>query len=148
MAKITPINVIKGISGKYGKGSNDYFATNSSSNKIRLAKLSNPFKGPASEKQLEQQAKFATRHAAVMAWIAANKPNEANGPKGTELYQYAQKLKLQYELSNITQVLYKYMDENNVINLPAAPSNSGPAIVKPNVQGKAETQVPPSEDTL
>ena len=26
MAKITPIDVIKGISGKYGSGSNDYFA--------------------------------------------------------------------------------------------------------------------------
>lgn len=130
MAKITPINVIKGISGKYGKGSNDYFATNSSSNKIRLAKLSNPFKGPASEKQLEQQAKFAARLAAASAWLNANKPNEANGPKGTELYQYAQKLKLQYELSNITQVLYKYMDENNVINLPVAAANSsGPAIL-------------------
>ena len=130
MAKITPINVIKGISGKYGKGSNDYFATNSSSNKIRLAKLSNPFKGPATEKQLEQQAKFAARHAAVMAWITANKPDETNGPKGTELYRYAQKLKLQFELSNITQVLYKYMDENNVINLPVAAANSsGPAVL-------------------
>ena len=130
MAKITPINVIKGISGKYGKGSNDYFATNSSSNKIRLAKLSNPFKGPATDKQLEQQAKFAARLAAASSWLNANKPNEANGPKGTELYQYAQRLKLQFELSNITQVLYKYMDENNVINLPvAAASSSGPAIL-------------------
>ena len=27
MAKITPIDVIKGISGKYGGNSNDYFAT-------------------------------------------------------------------------------------------------------------------------
>ena len=120
MAKIKTINVVNGISGKYGKNAKDYFATNSTSNKIRLAKLDKPFKGPATEKQLEQQAKFAARHAAVMAWITANKPNETNGPKGTELYQYAQKLKLQFELSNITQVLYKYMDENNVINLPEA----------------------------
>ena len=28
MARITPIDVIKGISGKYGGNSNDYFATN------------------------------------------------------------------------------------------------------------------------
>ena len=40
---ITPIDVIKGISGKYGNGSNDYFATNSSSNCIHLAKLFNPY---------------------------------------------------------------------------------------------------------
>ena len=28
MARIKPIDVIKGISGKYGSGTNDYFATN------------------------------------------------------------------------------------------------------------------------
>ena len=33
MSKNTPIDVIKGISGKYGGNSNDYFATNKSSNK-------------------------------------------------------------------------------------------------------------------
>ena len=41
MARITPIDVIKGISGKYGNGSSDYFATNSSSNRIHLAKYLN-----------------------------------------------------------------------------------------------------------
>lgn len=61
MARITPIDVIKGISGKYGNNSNDYFATNSSSNKIHLAKFSNPYKGPATEKQLAQREKFATK---------------------------------------------------------------------------------------
>ena len=64
MARITPIDVIKGISGKYGNNSNDYFATNSSSNKIHLAKFSNPYKGPATEKQLAQREKFATKQAA------------------------------------------------------------------------------------
>ena len=120
MAKIKTINVVNGISGKYGKNAKDYFATNSTSNKIRLAKLEKPFKGPASEKQLEQQARFAARQAAVSEWLNANKPNEANGPKGTELYQYAMKLKQRYSFSNINQVLYKYMDEDNVINLPNA----------------------------
>ena len=131
MAKIKTINVINGISGKYGKNAKDYFATNSTSNKIRLAKLDKPFKGPATEKQLEQQARFAARQAAVSEWLNANKPNEANGPKGTELYQYAMKLKQKYSFSNINQALYKYMDESNVINLPNAngkvqPFNSAP----------------------
>ena len=58
MAKITPIDVIKGISGSYGHNSDDYFATNTSSNKVRLAKLKNPYKGPATEKQIAQQQKF------------------------------------------------------------------------------------------
>lgn len=53
MARITPIDVIKGISGKYGNKSNDYFATNSSRNKIHLAKFSNQYKGPTTGKQME-----------------------------------------------------------------------------------------------
>ena len=120
MARITPIDVIKGISGKYGSGSNDYFATNTSSNRIRLAKYANPYQGPATEKQLAQQARFAARQAVVTAWLNANKPTAENGTKGTEAYQYVQKLKRQYNLSNISQVLYKYMTDENVIQLPAA----------------------------
>ena len=132
MARITPIDVIKGISGKYGSSSNDYFATNTSSNKIRLAKLVNPYKGPATEKQLAQQSRFAARQAVATAWLNANKPSEVHGEKGTEAYQYIQKLKRQYSFSNITQVLYKYMDESNVINLP---------------QGAGDSTNPPSGDS-
>ena len=120
MAKITPIDVIKGITGKYGSGSNDYFATNKSSNKIHLAKLSNPYKGPASEKQLAQQSKFAARQAAVSAWLNANKPSEKNGAKGTEAYQLAQKLKKTMHFSCVSQVIYKYLDEEGTIKLPTA----------------------------
>ena len=124
MAKITPIDVIKGISGKYGNGSNDYFATNSSSNKIRLAKFANPFQGPATEKQLAQQSRFAARQAVTTAWLNANRPSEVNGVKGTAAYQYVQKLKRLLNLSNITQVLYKYLDEENNIVLPEGASAS------------------------
>ena len=120
MAKITPIDVIKGITGKYGSGSNDYFATNKSSNKIHLAKLSNPYKGPASEKQLAQQSKFAARQAAVSAWLNANKPSEKNGAKGTEAYQLAQKLKKTMHFSCISQVIYKHLDEEGTVKLPTA----------------------------
>ena len=118
MARITPIDVIKGISGKYGSGSNDYFATNSSSNKVRLAKLKNPYKGPYTEKQMAQREKFTMRQAAVTQWLNANKPSEANGMKGTAAYQWAQKMKKSMALSSITQVLYKYLDEENNIVLP------------------------------
>ena len=128
MAKITPIDVIKGITGKYGSGSKDYFATNKSSNKIHLAKLSNPYKGPASEKQLAQQSKFAARQAAVSAWLNANKPSAQNGTKGTEAYQLAQSIKKALHLSNVVQVVHKYMDEEGKIKLPTAspqPSQNG-----------------------
>ena len=123
MAKIIPIDVIKGISGKYGKDSDTYFATNSSSNKIRIAKLAHPYKGPATDKQLAQQEKFTARQAAATAWLNANKPGTTNGEKGTSAYQHAQRLKRQFSLSNINQVLYRYMDDKNVITLPEDKGN-------------------------
>jgi hypothetical protein len=128
MARVIPIDVIKGISGKYGNGSNDYFATNSSSGRIRLAKFEHPYQGPATEKQLAQQKKFAARQAAVSAWLNANKPSEQNGAKGTEEYQLAQKLKRQMTLSNITQVVFKYMDGDNVVKLPKPGEPIAPVI--------------------
>ena len=118
MARIIPIDVIKGISGKYGNGSNDYFATNKSSNKVRLAKLVNPYTGPATEKQLAQREKFAIKQAACTAWLNANRPNEKNGIKGTAYYQLVQKMKRAYAFSNINQVIYKYMDDEGNIKLP------------------------------
>ena len=131
MAKITPIDVIKGISGKYGGNSNDYFATNTSSNQIHLAKLKNPYKGPFTDKQLAQQEVFAARQAALSAWLVANRPSAQNGEKGTEAYQYAQKLKRAYAMSNINQVLLKHMDERYVITLPAGAGSSN----KPSTGG-------------
>ena len=118
MARITPIDVIKGISGKYGNNSNDYFATNSSSNKIHLAKFSNPYKRPATEKQLAQRERFATKQAACTAWLNTNRPSEKNGLKGTADYQRVQKLKRAFAFSNINQVIYKYMDDEGNIKLP------------------------------
>ena len=128
MARIIPIDVIKGISGKYGNNSNDYFATNSSSNKIHLAKITNPYKGPATEKQLAQREKFATKQAVCSAWLNANRPSEKNGEKGTASYQSAQRLKRVLAFSNVNQVLYKYMDEKGNIKLPdgiASPGSTG-----------------------
>ena len=124
MAKITPIDVIKDISGKYAGNSNDYFATNTSSNQIHLAKLKNPYKGPFTDKQLAQQEVFAARQAALSAWLVANRPSAENGEKGTEAYQYAQKLKRAYAMSNINQVLLKHMDDKYVITLPAGAGSS------------------------
>lgn len=118
MAKIIPIDVIKGISGKYGNKSSDYFATNRSSNQIHLAKIINPYQGPPTEKQKAQQAKFAARQVVSTAWLNANRPSETTGEKGTADYQMVQRMKRQMGLSNINQVLHKYMGEDNVIRLP------------------------------
>ena len=144
MAKITPIDVIKGISGKYGGNSNDYFATNKSSNKIHLAKYANPYTGPSTEKQMAQREKFAARQMVVSAWLNANKPSEANGANGTAAYQWAQKTKKSMALSSVTQVLYRHLDEDNKLVLPDAaggtvepPSTGGGTDETPDEEGGA-----------
>ena len=144
MAKITPIDVIKGITGKYGSGSNDYFATNKSSNKIHLAKLTNPYKGPASEKQLAQQSKFAKKQAAVSAWLNANKPSEKNGAKGTDAYQLAMKIKKSMHFSCISQVIYKHLDEDGKVELPAASPQPSPEGEGEQTGGGGNTNPTPS----
>ena len=132
MARITPIDVIKGISGKYGSGSSDYFATNSSSNRIHLAKYLNKPTTPATQEQLDQMQRFGNQQRMAAAWLRANRPSTENGDKGTEAYQLAQSLKKSYRMSNVRQVVLKYMDEDGNVNLPTAgsttvtpPSDSG-----------------------
>ena len=125
MARITPIDVIKGISGKYGSGSNDYFATNTSSNRIHLAKYLNKPTGPATELQVAQMQAFATQQKMAVAWLRANRPSEENGPKGTEAYQEAQALKKLAHLSNVRQIVLKYMDEEGNVTLPASGTTNG-----------------------
>ena len=82
MAKIIPIDVIKGISGKYGNKSSDYFATNRSSNQIHLAKIVNPYQGPPTEKQKAQQAKFAARQGGQHGLTQRQPPLGDHGREG------------------------------------------------------------------
>ena len=127
MARITPIDVIKGISGKYGSNSSDYFATNRSSNRIHLAKYLNKPTGPATAEQLAQMELFGKQQKMAAAWLRANRPSEVNGPKGTEAYQEAQELKKQAHLSNVRQIVLKYMDEEGNVTLPASGTTAPPA---------------------
>ena len=53
MAKITPIDIIKGVSGKFGGGnSREDFATNKCSYRIHLANRVNPFKVECSKSKI------------------------------------------------------------------------------------------------
>ena len=120
MATVDTIDVVTGLHGKYGSNRKDYFATNTSSKKIRLARLNNPYKGPATEKQLAHMESFKSKALKASAWLNANKPSEANGEMGTEAYQLAQRIKRQLALSNVRQVVCKYMDEEGTVKLPTA----------------------------
>ena len=52
MAKITPIDIIKGVSGKFGGNSKEYLATNKCSYRIHLAKRVNPFQVECSKSKI------------------------------------------------------------------------------------------------
>ena len=139
MARITPIDVIKGISGKYGRGSNDYFATNTSSNRIHLAKYLNKPTGPATPEQLAQMEAFGNQQKMAAAWLRANRPSEENGPKGTEAYQEAQALKKQAHLSNVRQIVLKYMDEEGNVTLPSTGTTIGGTTPPTDTDGGGST---------
>ena len=142
MARIKPIHVIKGISGKYGSGTNDYFATNSSSNRIHLAKYLNKPTGPATPAQVAQMTAFGTQQKLAAAWLRANRPSEENGENGTAAYQEAQALKKQAHLSNVRQIVLKYMDADGNVTLPSTGTTSAPAIPDTGSDSGSGSQTP------
>ena len=142
MARIKPIDVIKGISGKYGSGTNDYFATNSSSNRIHLAKYLNKPTGPATPAQVAQMTAFGTQQKLAAAWLRANRPSEENGENGTAAYQEAQALKKQAHLSNVRQIVLKYMDADGNVTLPSTGTTSAPAIPDSGSDSGSGSQTP------
>ena len=159
MATVDTIDVVTGLHGKYGSNRKDYFATNTSSKKIRLARLNNPYKGPATEKQLAHMESFKSKALKASAWLNANKPSEANGEKGTEAYQLAQRIKRQLALSNVRQVVCKYMDEEGNVKLPTSPQPSpkgegeetaggGSTNPTPNPSTGGEDEIDPSQPSL
>ena len=125
MAKITPIDIIKGVSGKFGGNSREYFATNKTSYNIYFAKRVNDFQGPATQKQLEIRDRFKRKQKAVADWLRANRP--VSGRPATEAYRIALALKYRYKFSSINQVIYKYLNEDLQVVLPNVGSDNGDA---------------------
>ncbi|MDD6473599.1 MAG: hypothetical protein PUF62_11335 [Bacteroidales bacterium] len=79
MARITPIDSIRGISGKYGSRSNEYFTINSSSNRIHLEKYLNKSASSATELQLAQMKDFATQQKMVQIFCSPSPGNSVFG---------------------------------------------------------------------
>ena len=125
MAKITPIDIIKGVSGKFGGNSKEYFATNKTSYNIHFAKRVNEFKGPATQKQLEIRDLFKRKQKAVTDWLRANRP--VSGRPAIEAYRVALALKYRYKFSSINQVIYKYLNDDLQVVLPNIGSDNGDA---------------------
>ena len=125
MAKITPIDIIKGVSGKFGGNSREYFATNKTSYNIYFAKRVNDFQGPATQKQLEIRDLFKRKQKAVADWLRANRP--VSGRPATEAYRVALALKYRYKFSSINQVIHKYLNDDLQVVLPNVGSDNGDA---------------------
>jgi len=123
MARITPNDFIKGITGKVCSHSQDYYSQNTTSGIIHTGKICHPYTGPATEKEVKQQEAFKTSAKKVTAWLLANRPTTAN-PKGSEDYQLAQRLKKQYALSNVRQVAFMYLQKDGSVVLPSGSTGS------------------------
>lgn len=121
---IRPIDIIKDMSGKVCQHSDTYISLNTSSGKMFTGKRCNPFTGPATAKQLSQQEAFKERVLKITAWLNANKPSATNGERGTASYQEAQRLKKQMALSNVRQVIAKYMDATGKVTLPSGATSN------------------------
>ena len=130
MAKITPIDIIKGVSGKFGGNSKEYFATNKTSYNIYFAKRVNEFKGPATQKQLEIRDRFKAKQKAVADWLRANRP--VNGRPATEAYRVALALKYRYKFSSINQVIHKYLNDDLQVVLPNSGNDADSEAPKPS----------------
>jgi len=115
MAKITPSELIQNMSGKICAHSDTYFATNKQTGNVYAAKICNPSQEPATAKQTEVRAKFASRGLQVKAWFATNKPTESN-PKGTELYIAAKaKFKSQHKIGSFAGYVAKYLQDDGTM---------------------------------
>ena len=88
MAKITPISLVAGMSGKIGQNSDTYFVTNRQTGQVHTAKISSaPLPNPTPA-QIEARNKFTQRTQNTSQWLASNGPT-SDHPKGTEIYQKA-----------------------------------------------------------
>lgn len=85
MAKITPISLIAGMSGKIGQHSDTYFVTNRQTGQVHTAKIV-AAQGDPSEAQINARNKFKQRSQNTSRWLATNGPTTEH-PKGTEIYQ-------------------------------------------------------------
>ena len=141
MAKITPIDIIKGVSGKFGGNSREYFATNKTSYNIYFAKRVNDFQGPATQKQLEIRDRFKRKQKAVADWLRANRP--VNGRPATEAYRVALALKYRYKFSSINQVIHKYLNDDLQVVLPNVGNGDAPNPA-PSQPGKKPSGSSPS----
>ena len=88
MAKITPINLIAGMSGKVCQHGDTYFVTNRQTGRVHTAKMCTQRQDNPSEAQVAVRSRFYKRVQNTSAWIKTNGPTTEH-PKGTELYQKA-----------------------------------------------------------
>ena len=85
MAKIKPMALIEGMSGKVCTHSDTSFVRSKKTGRIHTMKLCNPYEGPASASQIAHRTKFQTAAAAAKAICraTASDENQANFTKKT-----------------------------------------------------------------
>ena len=125
MAKILPMNLIAGMSGKVCQHGDTYFVTNRQTGQVHTAKMCNPANIPPTEAQLEVRSRFSKRAQNTSAWIKSNGPTEKH-PKGTELYQKAMAAyRAQHKIGSFFGFISSKISEEGTVTIGNKTSGAG-----------------------
>lgn len=125
MAKIKPIEVIAGMSGKVCTHGDMYFATNSQTGKIYTGKMCYPSHQPPTAKQIAQRELFKTRSQTVSQWFTDNKPTQQR-PQGTAEYQRVlAAYKSQHKVGSIFAYVSKALYVDGQVVVPEGSTTGG-----------------------
>lgn len=128
MAKITPVSIVQGISGKICQHDETYFATNKQTGKVYAVKVCNPSTAEPSEKQIAHRKEFGEKTKTAAAWLKANKPTDTNA-KGSEAYQaMLLGFKSQHKVGNVMAYIRQHIGEDGKVTFggeQGSSSNSG-----------------------
>ena len=124
MAKIIPIDIIKGMTGKVCQHSDTYFSINSVTGVTHTGKICNPYTGEPTQKQLAQQEAFRKKAELVNAWLLAHKDDE--------LRRQAESLRKSLQLASVRSVVYRFIGEDGVVKFPDGSTSSAPVNPNPN----------------
>ena len=123
MAKITPVSIVQGISGKICHHDDTYFATNKQTGSVYAIKICNPSVAEPTAKQIAQRKAFGEKTKIAAAWLKANRPTEGK-PKGSEAYQnMLASYKMQHKIGNIGAYVRAHIDASGKVTFGGTQSS-------------------------
>ena len=123
MAKIIPVSIVQGISGKICRHDDTYFATNKQTGNVYAVKVCNPSTAEPTEKQIAHRKEFGDKTKVAAAWLNANHPTESS-PKGSDAYQsMLLGFKSQHKVGSVMAYVRQHIDESGNVTFSGTQSS-------------------------